>query len=57
MNGEQSDYVRAFLTPNMMNIVKSTNLGEKSGKSFIIFLTEVDGSSPIVTPFNHSSRF
>lgn len=41
----------------MMDIVQSANLGEKSSKSFVIVLTIIDSSSPIVTPFDHGSGF
>lgn len=47
----------ALLTPNVMNIVQSSNLWEKSRKSFIIVLSKIDSSCPIVSPFNHCTRF
>lgn len=38
-----------------MNIVKSTNLREKASECFIVLATVTDGSSPIISPFNHSA--
>lgn len=39
----------------MMDIVKSTNLREESSKGFVIIFTEVYGTGPVVTPFNHGA--
>lgn len=46
-----------ILTPDMMHVIESANLGEKSCKSFVIILTIIDSFSPIITPFDHGSRF
>jgi hypothetical protein len=49
-------YMR-FLTPHMMDIVKSANLGKEGCKSLIIIASIVDSTCPVVSPFNHGSRF
>lgn len=40
-----------------MDIVKPSDLGEKSGECFLVVLAEVDGSGPVVAPFDHGAGF
>ena len=42
-----------FLTPNVMNVVQSSDLGEESPKGLIVVLSKINGPCPIVSPFNH----
>lgn len=44
------------LTPNVMHVVKSTNLREESGKGFVVVFTEVDSTCPVVAPLDHGAR-
>lgn len=46
-----------FLTPHMMDIVESTNLRKEGCKCLIIITSIVDSTCPVVSPFNHGSRF
>lgn len=46
-----------MLTPNMMHVVQSSNLGEKSSERFVVILPEIDGTGPVVAPFDHRTRF
>lgn len=39
-----------------MHIVQPSNLGEQSGESLLIMLSEIDSSRPIIPPFDHRSR-
>lgn len=41
----------------MMDIVQSTNLGKEGCKGLIIITSVVDSTCPVVSPFNHGSRF
>lgn len=44
------------LTPNVMHVIESTNLGEESSKGFVVVFTEVDGTCPVVAPLDHGAR-
>lgn len=48
--------IMGSFTPNMMNIVQSTDLRKEAGECFVIRLTEIDGTRPIVAPFDHRAR-
>jgi len=48
--------VSVELTPNVMNIVQSSDLRKESGKCLVVMLAIVDGTGPVVSPFNHGAR-
>ena len=45
------------ITPDVMDVVQSTDLREESSKRFRVFRPKVDGASPVVAPFDHRARF
>lgn len=40
-----------------MDIVQTTDLREEAGKRFIVGTSMIDCSGPVITPFDHRSRF
>lgn len=38
-----------------MHVVKATDLREESGESFVVVLTETDGTGPVVAPLDHGA--
>lgn len=44
------------LTPNVMDVVETSNLGEESGKGFIVAGPVRDGAGPVVGPLDHRAR-
>lgn len=45
-----------LVAPHVVNIVQATDLREESTVSLIVDAAKVDGTSPVVAPFNHRSR-
>lgn len=46
-----------ILTPDMMNIVQSTDLREVSGERFVLRAAVCETAGPVVAPLNHGTRF
>lgn len=46
-----------IVAPDMMYIIQSTDLREKSRISLVVIAAKVNSARPVVSPFNHSSRF
>lgn len=42
-----------LLTPDVMDVVEAPNLGEEPTKCFVVGLTKVDGTGPVVSPLYH----
>lgn len=45
-----------FVAPDVMDVVKSTDLREETAVSLMALLSVVDRTSPIVAPLNHRAR-
>lgn len=49
--------INSSLTPNVMNVVQSTDLRKESSKCFIVILPVINGTGPVIAPFYHRPWF
>lgn len=47
--------LKILVSPKMVHHIELPNLGEEPSNCFITVLSEANGSSPVIAPFNHSS--
>jgi len=48
--------VQALVTPNMVDVVEASDLGEEAPERFVVALAERDGARPVVSPLDHRAR-
>lgn len=47
--------LKILVSPEMVHHIELPNLGEEPSNCFITVLSEANGTSPVIAPFNHSS--
>lgn len=48
--------LQIFITPNVMNVVKATNLREVPSEGFVLCATVGETAGPVVAPLDHRAR-
>lgn len=45
-----------MLTPNVVDLAESSNLGKEASKGLVVLAPMIDAPGPIIAPLNHSPR-